>query len=78
MKYKVLNLINSTIDDINREYYDKERYISQNTKQIREEYKTVRYTKQDIVAYQRLAMLSILDELYNKIKSFDKVGEEDV
>lgn len=78
MKDKVLNLINSTIDDINREYYDRESYISQNTKQIKEEYKTVRYTKQDIVGYQRLAMLSILDELYNKIKSFDKVGENDV
>lgn len=78
MKDKVLNLINSTIDDINREYYDRESYISQNTKQIKEEYKTVRYTKQDIVAYQRLAMLSILDELYNKIKSFDRVGENDV
>lgn len=33
MKDKVLNLINSTIDDINREYYERESYISQNTKQ---------------------------------------------
>lgn len=70
MKDKILNLINSTIDDINREYYDRESYISQNTKQIREEYKIVRYTKQDIISYQRLAMYSILDELYNKIKKF--------
>lgn len=37
---------------------------------IREEYKTVRYTKQDIISYQRLAMYSILEELYNKIKNF--------
>ena len=70
MKDKVLNLINSTYDVINREYYDRESYISQNIKQIKEEYKTVRYTKQDIVGHQRLAMLSLLDELYHKIQKF--------
>lgn len=67
-KKKFLNLISSTIDDIDREYYDREELISQNTKKINEEYKTVRYTKQDIISYQRLAMYSVLDELYNKIK----------